>query len=106
MNIIYASDENFAMVLGVSIASLLQSNANVPILNLYVIDGGICFQSKEKLRDLAQQFNRKIHFLTIDSLDSYTGMPVSCQHKISLTAYYRLFLPQIAPGLEKAIYID
>lgn len=104
MNIVYASDENFAEMLSVSMESLLTHNKNVVV---YVLNNGIKEKSVEKLKRQAERHEREIHFMPLKNLKEYAGRELSCQSKISLTAYFRLFMPQILPlSVEKLLYLD
>lgn len=104
MNIVYASDENFAEMLSVSMESLLTYNKNVVV---YVLNNGIKENSVEKLKRQAERHEREIHFMPLKNLKEYAGRELSCQCKISLTAYFRLFMPQILPlSVEKLLYLD
>lgn len=104
MNIVYASDEKFAEVLSVSMESLLMHNKNVVV---YVLNNGIKEKSLEKLKRQAERYKAEIHFMPLKNLKEYAGRELSCQSKISLTAYFRLFMPQILPlSVEKLLYFD
>lgn len=104
MNIVYASDEKFAEVLSVSMESLLTHNKNVVV---YVLNNGIKEKSVEKLKRQAERYESEIHFMSLKNLKEYAGRELSCQSKISLTAYFRLFIPQILPlSVEKLLYLD
>ena len=104
MNIVYASDEKFAEVLSVSIESLLSHNRNVTV---WILNNGIKAESVEKLKRQAALHNATINFMPLKNLEHYAGRELSCQSKISLTAYFRLFMPQILPlSVENLLYLD
>ena len=104
MNIVYASDQKFAEILSVSMESLLSNNENVVV---WILNNGIKEESVEKLKRQAKKHNATIHFIPVRSLKDYAGRELSCQSKISLTAYFRLFMPQILPeSVEKVLYLD
>jgi len=106
MDIIYASDNKFAMVLTVSIVSLLKTNADTGDLFIHIIDGGLSEENRKALLALAEEYNSRMEFVRTESLTSYTCVNVSCQNKITHAAYFRLFLPEIMPELTRALYID
>ena len=104
MNIVYASDEKFAEVLSVSVESLLTHNENVTV---WILNNGIKEGSLEKLKRQAEKHGSIIHFMPLKNLEYYAGRELSCQSKISLTAYFRLFMPQILPlSVKKLLYLD
>ena len=51
LHIIYASDQNCALMLGVSIVSLLVNNADLQI-KLHILDSGIDYIEKTKIDDI------------------------------------------------------
>ena len=104
MNIVYASDEKFAEILSVSMESLLSNNENVIV---WILNNGIKEESLEKLKRQAEKHGSIIHFMPLKNLEYYAGRELSCQSKISLTAYFRLFMPQILPlSVKKLLYLD
>ena len=104
INVVYAADERFAEILSVSMESLLTHNKNVTV---WILNNGIKEESVEKLKRQAERHNSTIHFMPLKKLEHYAGRELSCQSKISLTAYFRLFMPQILPlSVEKLLYLD
>lgn len=53
LHVVYASDDKFAEILGVSLTSLYMNNKEMEQINVYVLDSGIAASNKESL----------IHFL-------------------------------------------
>ena len=49
MNVMYASDDNYAEIMGVSILSLLQSNKDVQKIRIYIIEDAISESNKNNL---------------------------------------------------------
>lgn len=103
-NVVYAADERFAEILSVSMESLLCNNKNVIV---WILNNGIKKESVEKLKRQAERHKVEIHFISLKDLKDYAGRELSCQKKISATAYFRLFLPGIMPEeVERVLYID
>lgn len=65
MNVVYASDDNFAEIMGVSICSLLENNKAVSELIIYVLDDAIGSENKMRLQIIADRYRRKIVFTSI-----------------------------------------
>ena len=60
MNILLASDNNYAPLLGVTIYSLLENNENdFENIAIYILDGGISEVNKNKIREI---FSRDKNF--------------------------------------------
>ena len=49
LHVVYASDDKFAEILGVSLTSLYMNNKEMEQINVYVLDSGIAASNKEKL---------------------------------------------------------
>lgn len=106
MNIIYASDNNYAEILGVSLISLLENNKQEPEIIVYVLDDNISEENKEKLNWIFNQYNRKGVFLPIPDLSQKAGIEIDSQ-RWSISTFSRLFLAELLPEkIEKALYLD
>ncbi|MGI5895439.1 MAG: glycosyltransferase family 8 protein [Oscillospiraceae bacterium] len=106
MNIVYASDNNYAEILGVSLVSLFENNKQEPEMTVYILDDHISEGSKEKLNDIFAQYGRKGVFLSIPDLNRLAGIQINSQ-RWSLSAFSRLFLSELLPkSVEKILYLD
>lgn len=102
MHIFYASDNNYAQHLCVSMVSVLR-HTNFPI-SFHVIDGGISKQNKKKINKLFNSYKRSsVEYLSVDK-----GLFKDFWHseRFPVEAYYRLLIPKIRPEINKAIYLD
>lgn len=103
MNILYATDENYAPICGVSIYSLLDNNRNID-LNIYIIVD-VTEETKKKFRDMVQKFEKKCFFIEMEEINKECisrGVP---KFKGSYSTYARLFLERYLP-VERVLYID
>jgi glycosyltransferase family 8 len=57
-HIVYASDNKFAEILGVSMVSLFQNNKDANSITLYILDGGISEQNKKRLDEICFTYGR------------------------------------------------
>jgi lipopolysaccharide biosynthesis glycosyltransferase len=64
MNIVYASDDNFAEIMGVSMLSLFENNKDESEIVAYVLDSDIKDDNREKLESLAKQYGRQLVFVS------------------------------------------
>ena len=55
MNIVYASDNNFAEILGISMISLFENNSDCSEIVVYILDDGINEDNKAKLLFVAEK---------------------------------------------------
>lgn len=104
MNIVYASDNNFAEILGISMISLFENNKECSEITVYILDDGISKDNKEKLLFVAEAYGREIYFLDISEIN----VPESVQSaRWSKSAFTRLFLRRIlSNNIKKVLYLD
>lgn len=110
LNVLYQSDNNYAIYMGVSICSLLENNRCVDEINVFIIDDQISEENKMKLRSLVEQYHRNIKFVCTDIVMNnkdiidaftYTGM------RKNTHSYLKLFVDKLLPEIEgKLLYID
>ena len=90
LNILYLTDNNYAVFAGVSMTSLFLNNKNVDRFTVYVIDDNIAQDNKDKMQALAAEYGHKVVFLDLSSgirtLESM-GIP---KYRNSYTTYLKL----------------
>lgn len=103
MNIVYASDNNFAEILGISMISLFENNSDCSEIVVYILDDGINEDNKAKLLSIAEKYKRKIFFLDVHHmLDSNMK-----QERGSLSTFSRMYLTKLIPKeVDKILYLD
>lgn len=103
MNIVYASDNNFAEMLGISMISLFENNKHYDKITVYVLDNGIDDENKEKLYSISEKYNREISFIdTRNTLNKDMK-----QQRGSLSTFSRLYIEYLLPqNIEKVLYLD
>ncbi len=105
MDIVFAADEKYAPHMGVTIASILRNRSPQDKFNFYVIDGGICDETKRRIEKLKRIADFNIQYLDIDQrmFDSY---PIDPNSHFNHVVYYRLAMPSILPNLHRVLYLD
>jgi len=106
LNIVYATNDSFAMQTGVSMLSLLKNNGGLDI-RVYILASGISPENTANLRaiadgraelhiiDVPESLNEKI---TAAGVKSYAG---------SFDAYSRIFITELLPDdISEALYLD
>lgn len=107
MNIVYASDNNFAEILGISMISLFENNKECSEITVYILDDGIDKVNKEKLDFIGEKYGRKIFFEKIPNLHELAGVEIHTNSRWSLSTFSRLFLEKILPeNFQKVLYLD
>lgn len=105
MNVVYASDDNFAEIMGVSICSLFENNKDVVELTVYVLNDNISEKNKCKLDELAKTYGREIQYRSIEIVKP--KLATLCQQRGSLCTFSRLMLSQLLPlNIDRVLYLD
>ncbi len=97
-----ASDENYAPFLAVVMYSILLNTES--FVEFYILDGGICEKSKEKIEKSTSKFqNKKITYFNMQEfgLEKFPNLS-----HYSVNTFSRYFIPKLTPNLSKAIYLD
>ena len=109
-NILYQSDKNTQIGLGISITSLLVSNKSTEAINIYVIDDGIDPLFLSQLKNLVHQFGQELFILSSQSLlnhslvkqyPNYTGI------RKNKHSYLKLFWELVInEPIDRLLYVD
>ncbi len=107
INVLYLSDNNYAVFLGVSIVSLFENNKSIPALCVYVIDDAIAVENKKKLLSIAQKYKRQLIFLDIsEGIRKLKELHVPL-YRGSYTTYLKLFTFALLPDyVHRILFID
>lgn len=107
MNVVYASDDKFAEIMGVSILSLLKSNKAVAKLSVYILASGITQKNKERVQAVFHSCSRPGPYW-IDGTDINLSLGIRVrQDRGSVSQYARLFLSGLLPHeMERVLYLD
>lgn len=107
MNVVYASDDKFAEIMGVSILSLFENNKDSEKIHVYVLDGNIGCENKDRLKSLACSYNRAIEleFVSIQKIKS--ELSKIAPDRGSEAQFARLFISRLLPkDCERCLYLD
>lgn len=105
--IVYAADDDFASIMGVSLLSLLENNQDLENLRVTIFDSGISDENKEKVEEIFQKYNRKMpRWIKPIDLEKKVGLSLDIARG-SLAVYSRLFLSDyFDSNVKKILYID
>jgi lipopolysaccharide biosynthesis glycosyltransferase len=103
IQIIFATDNNYAPHIGIALVSLLENSNKNTLYSVNILeDGSVDSENKKKIISLSN--NRLIiNFIIIN--DNEFKKYYSRKH-ISSTAYYRFLIPEIFRNINKVIYSD
>lgn len=63
LSVLYQSDNNYAMVTGVSIVSLCHNNQHLDELHIYLIDDGITEENLARIGRICERYGRTLHIV-------------------------------------------
>ena len=108
MNLLFASDDNYTPLLAVTLYSVLENNEkDFNNSNIYVLDGGISSNNKQRIQSLCEEFDVEttLEFYKYDNLEELLGIKIKATRPLS--SYARLFAASLLPkDIDKIIYLD
>ena len=106
IHIIYASDGQYAPLLGISLTSLLE-NSRDEQLQVNILDHGIGEEDKKKIGWLCEKYHQqKPVFIPSEDVSEVLGIKVEADRG-SLAQYARIFISrQLDPEIRRVLYLD
>lgn len=106
-NIVYATDDTFAPVLGTSLLSLLRNNKEAEKINFFILDSGISKENKFRIEKICDNFvNVSLKWIEIESISKKIGIDVK-NDRGSFSQYSRLFIGDVLDNsVERVLYLD
>ncbi len=108
MNVMYLCDNNYVMIAGVSIYSLLENNLDADEINIFLIVENITENNRDKLRLIVDSFDRKIFFIPKPDMKELLVCNIEMHWWIE-NVFSRVFLGEVFKDykdIHKLIYID
>ena len=107
VNILYQSSDAYAPVMGVSLTSLFENNKNIDVIRVYIVDGGISDENKQKILKLSSFYGREISFLSSKIIDDLLEKKGVKKWRGSYAVFYKVYaLNQISIPIERLLAID
>lgn len=104
INIVFASDNNYAQHSCVTMVSLLQNSDAKERIRFYILSDNISANNKLKISKTVSKLGAAIIFIDVD--DKLLGNVYVSGH-ISKAAYFRLMISELLPKeIHKVIYLD
>ena len=106
MHIVYASDENYAPMLGISLTSLLENNRKTP-LQIHILDSGIGEEDHKKIEAVCKNYGQMPpHWIQADNISEELEMTVKADRG-SLAQFGRIFLSRhLDDEIQRVLYLD
>jgi lipopolysaccharide biosynthesis glycosyltransferase len=90
LDVLYQSDNNYAVVTGVSIASLLENNKDLDEITINLIDGGITKKNLENVETVVRSYGRNIHIIDGAKIQKQLERFNCRPYKGSYVTYFKL----------------
>ena len=104
IDVALASDDRYAMPLAVAVRSLVENLATGTKIRLFILDGGLTEQSRERLRASWSGYDVDVQWVKPD-LSRLAGVAVSGH--IPLASYFRLLAADLLPeSVGRLLYLD
>lgn len=106
-HIVYASDDSFSEILGVSLVSVYENSRDMEDIIVYVLDSGITQENQNKIECISKQYGRSpINWIQAKDISDVLSMNVKVDRG-SLSQYARLFVSSDLPAeLDRVLYLD
>lgn len=104
MNILYACDNNYIWIMGISLISLFENNKSIKDMRVYLLGDNISEDNKGILYKLGKQYDRHIVIIDVPKL----GIPdILVSKRWPISVFTRLFSGQLLPKyVSKILYLD
>lgn len=110
MNVMYVSDDNYAMIMGISILSLLDNNKDIEVINIFWVADNVSESNVEKVKRSVEAYNRNLFIIRKPDIQALLGCDVIINNIAWVeNIFSRVFLGEIFKeyeGVDKLIYVD
>ena len=102
INIAIAPDDNYVMPATVALTSILENKKSELKIYMLSLENHFSKGSREIFYNLAEKYETQIEFIELKE-DKLVDFPV-LRH--GLSAYLRMYTPELLPDIEKLLYLD
>jgi lipopolysaccharide biosynthesis glycosyltransferase len=103
--VFYAADENYLPYLGVSLASIKKYATKENEYRIYILYTGDLGENAEKVKGM-QTDSVRVEFIDVSEKAGQINGVMRCRDYYTSAIYFRLFIPDLFPEIDKAVYID
>ena len=106
-NVVFITDENYAMPTSVAIVSLIMNYKGKSSLNIYILGDGLSDESKHRL-SLCKEVNDidvVISIIDVNNDISIKAHEIYSSH-ISKSTFIKFRIPQVLKGVDKVLFLD
>lgn len=100
----YASDDNYAWLMGISMISLFENNKESKDINVFVFGDNLSVENQNVITSIAEKYGRRCNHVDVAKIN----IPhVLMSERYPKSAFSRLFAYDLLPeGVDKLLYLD
>lgn len=104
MNVMYASDDNYAWLMGISMISLFENNKEIKDIDVYIFGDNLSEENQKIITTIAEKYGRTCHHVDVGKIN----IPqILMSDRYPKSTFSRLFAYELLPKeVEKLIYLD
>lgn len=109
INVVYAADDNYAVLAGVSMLSLFENNKRCSQLDVYILADNISDKNQARLYEIGRSYKRDVYLIdTADFIKDLQERGINGYANAAggYTAYARLLIPDLIISKNRVIYLD
>ena len=106
VNLFFACDDGYMPFLAVTLASIRNHKNPERDYNIRVLHTGVKEESRERILNALATTGFNIEFADISESVNTIADKLHTRDYYSKTTYYRLFIPELYPNIDKALYLD
>lgn len=103
--VFYAVDDNYIPILGASLKSLIENSSKGNNYEIKILYTNVSEKNQERIKKYEQE-NVSIEFVNVSEQLKEINSKLYTRNYFSKTTYFRLYIPELYPQYEKALYID
>lgn len=105
ISLFFAVDDGYCPFLSVTLDSIMKNCNQNFSYTCYILNSGISEQNKKILEERLTN-NFSLEFVDLTEKIQFLSEKLHTRDYYSKTTYYRLFIPEMFPNLDKALYLD
>lgn len=106
VNLFFACDDSYVPFLAVTLTSIRENCDPSRDYAIRILQTGIQEESKQRLTRLVASDHFTVEFVDMGAVIENVSDQLHTRDYYSKSTYYRLFIPELFPQLDKALYLD
>ena len=106
IRLFFTVDDNYIPFLSTTIASIVNHASEQYKYRLTIIHDGLSMESKKAIRKYQDNNQFFISFFNVSAKVHSLSVKLDVRDYYTITTYYRLFLPDLFPTINKGLYLD